>query len=395
MDKNARMRSTTHPIRTMAVAALTVAALLLAACGSDGGDGATGTTIAPADNATAYTERGPYPVGVTTLQLDKGPSVEVWYPAVEGTTGTDEYDLRDYLPEAISALIPDDAPPDLATFTYDASRDADAADGTFPLVLFSHGSTAVRVQSSELTSHLASWGMVVASPDHPSRNLRNVLSGTAATDRAAGAADAVDDLRQTLSLMADQNDAGPLEGRIDLDQVAAVGHSAGGGTVLAIAADPEIDGYVSMASGALGGDGTLPAKPSFFIAGTEDRIVEAEERTRPAFDAAPAPSLLWILEGVGHNGFDDFCTFGNGSGIIGVAQAAGLGPVLDAQPGIKRLGEDGCLAPAVPVTDTFPIIDHAVTSWLRNLFGIDAEPVGLGPAVAGAYVVPVEIVVKD
>ena len=33
--------------------------------------------------------------------------------------------------------------------------------------------------------------------------------------------------------------------------------------------------------------------------------------TATAFDAAPAPSRLWRIDGVGHNGFDDFCTFGN------------------------------------------------------------------------------------
>ena len=153
-----------------------------------------------------------------------------------------------------------------------------------------------------------------------------------------------------------------------------------------------------MASGAFSADGTppeLPTKPSFFMAGTTDAIVPADTRTRPAFDAAPAPSLLWILEGVGHNGFDDFCTFGNGKGIIGVAEASGLGGLLESQPALRALGEDGCIPPSVPVADTFPIINHAVTSWLRSLFGIDAEPVGLGPSVADAYAVPVEIVVKD
>jgi hypothetical protein len=49
----------------------------------------------------------------------------------------------------------------------------------------------------------------------------------------------------------------------------------------------------------------------------------------------------------------------------------------------------------VPVAETFPVINHAVTSWLRSLFGVDAEPVGLGPAVADAYAVPVVIEVKD
>ena len=57
----------------------------------------------------------------------------------------------------------------------------------------------------------------------------------------------------------------------------------------------------------------------------------------------------------------------------------------------RRLGEDGCLPPAAPVEETFPIVEHAVTAFLRNLFGVDPEPVGLGPDVAGEYAVPVQI----
>jgi hypothetical protein len=181
----------------------------------------------------------------------------------------------------------------------------------------------------------------------------------------------------------------------------AVGHSAGGGTIVGAATDERIDGYVSMASGvALGSsDSTattveptvLPDKPSFFLAGALDAVISAEERTRPSFEAVPAPSRLWIIDGVGHNGFDDFCTFGGGTGIIGVAEASGLGPLLEAQPQLKSLGEDGCIPPAVPVDETFPIIRHSVTAWIRNLFGIDAEPVGLGPEVADQYSQPVII----
>lgn len=375
------------------VAAVMTSTLLLAACGAsdnaaDPPTEPTTTVPSAAEYASAFTEPGPYPVGITTLALDTGPLVEIWYPAVQGTTGTDTYDMREFTPEAIRALLTGDAD---STFTIEAGRDANAAEGPFPVVLFSHGSAGIRQQSSFLTSHLASWGMVVASPDHPSRDLNNRLGGGPEEPT-----DSVDDLLGTLALLTDQNLDGPLAGRMDLDAVGAVGHSAGGGTVLAAATDPAIAGYVSMASGILGGDGSpdLPAKPSFFLAGTEDAVV-TPERTRAAFEAVPAPTLLWVIEGVGHNGFDDFCTFGNGQGIIGVAVASGLGGLLESQPALRALGEDGCIPPAVPVDETFPMINHAVTSWLRSLFGIDNEPVGLGPEVADAYVVPVEIAVRD
>jgi len=387
------------------VAALATLALVASACGGGDDDAAapeveetTSTTLSVAEAAAAYTGPGPYPVGVTTLELEGAIPVEVWYPAVEGSTGEDTYDVRDLIPPSVSQLLTAEIP---ATFTTAAARDADVADGEFPLVLFSHGYTGFRQQSTFLTAHLASWGMIVAAPDHWSRDIFHTLD-TFLGGTAIETNDSVDDLRLTRVLMeAEQAAAGsPFEGHVATNQIAAVGHSAGGGTVLGIAPDGGIAGYVSMASGArLGGPDApasdeplvLPDKPSLFLAGSLDGIVSAEETTRPSFDAATAPSRLWIIEGAGHLAFSDLCTFGNGSGIIGVAVASGLGPFLDAAPQFRSLGEDGCLEPAVSVEDTFPIVKHVVTSWLRELFGVDAVPVGLGPDVAGEYSVPVEI----
>ena len=358
---------------------------------------ATTTTVDLAALAATYAEPGPYPVGVTTYTLAKGPSVEVWYPAVEGTTGEVTYDVRDFTPPAIKEILTGDVP---ATFTFAGARDAAAAEGEFPVVLFSHGFTGMRLQSSFLTSHLASWGYVVAAPDHPSRDLANVLLNTASGDRA----DSVDDLLQTLDLVVAEgaNADGLLNGRVDADNVVAVGHSAGGGTIVGAALDERVDGYVSLASGVLLGDPAatttttadgagLPDKPSFFMAGSEDQVISATERTKPSFEAVPEPSLLWIIDGVGHNGFDDFCTFGGGTGIIGVAEASGLGGLLDAQPQLRSLGEDGCVPPSVPVAETFPMIRHAVTAWINQLFGIDDVPIGITPEFADAFAQPVLI----
>ena len=61
-------------------------------------------------------------------------------------------------------------------FTQDAYRDvAASAKGPFPLVLFSHGFAGIRLQSTFLTTHLAQWGFVVASPEFVSRDLGSVL----------------------------------------------------------------------------------------------------------------------------------------------------------------------------------------------------------------------------
>ena len=386
--------------------------VLIAACSGDDDDDSaspataastsTPTTLAPAEAAQAYTGPGPHPVGVTTLELDGGVPVEVWYPAVDGSSGEDSYDMRALVPQTVRDLLTADVP---AVYTYDATRDGGVADGEFSLVLFSHGASGVRQQSTFLTAHLASWGMVVAAPDHWSRDLYHSLDRVLGGP-AVNANDSVDDLRLTRTLIETENGtAGSrFEGHIDTGRVGAVGHSAGGGTVLQLAGDEDINGYVSMASGALLGRGgapdsstttapevDLPDVPSLFLAGRLDAIASWETVTKRAFDAAPAPTRLWVIDGMGHNGFDDFCTFGNGSGIIGVAVASGLGGLLDAQPQFRRLGEDGCLPPAVAVTDTFPIVEHSVTAFLREVFGEDATPVGLGPEVADQYAVPVTI----
>ena len=399
--------------RTTTFAIALITSLTIVACGSsttsspdtDPGDTAVTTdpttTAAPttipdaATMAALYTEAGPYPVGVTSLELAAGNKVEVWYPAIEGTTGTDSYDMRDFIPEAISALLTADVP---AVYEYPAGRDAGAATGTFPVVLFSHGSSGIRFQSTFLTAHLASWGIIVAAPDHWSRDLFHTLSAPVG-DRNSS----VTELLATLDLITAENvrPGSRLEGMVDAERVVAMGHSAGGGTILGASLDDRIDGYISLASGALGmgGDSStapaLPDKPSFFIAGALDAIISAEESTRPSFEAVPGPSRLWIIDGVGHNGFDDFCTFGNGSGIIGVAIASGLGPLLEGMGNLKRLGEDGCLPPAQPVDLGFPIIRHAVVAQLRFWFGDDASPMGLDTDVADQYELAIDIDSKD
>ena len=390
--------------------AVPIAALLVLAACSDAQQSTNSTAAAPTDNspttidiaeqALAYSEYGDFPVGVTTLQLAKGPKVEIWYPAAAGTSGTETYDMRDFVGEGIRAILTGDAP---STYSYPAGRDALLADGSFPVVLFSHGVAGMRLQSSFLTSNLASWGMIVVSVDHPSRALENFLTGTATGDGG----DSVDDMLRGLELITTlgADATSRFNGHVDAEKVAAVGHSAGGGTVLAAAADRRIDGYVSLASGVFRGGpavegatttttAPLPGKPSFFIGGSVDALASFATLTQPAFEAAPSPSLLWEIEGAGHNAFDDFCTFGNGTGIIGVAEASGLAALLDSIPQLRSLGEDGCVPPAIPVDITFPIINHAVTAWVRNLFGIDTEAVGLGDDVAGAYDTPVTITSK-
>jgi dienelactone hydrolase len=317
--------------------------------------------------------RGPYPVGVTTRELPDGSLVEIWYPAATGSGGNDEYDLRDFTPEFLAPLLVNVTN---ATFEYQAGRNTpvDTEADPFPLVVFSHGFAGMRMQSTFLTTHLASHGMVVLSADHASRDLRNVLGGTASGEQG----EAVAQLREAIDLAGILNDAEPtFRGRIDMSRVALVGHSAGGASVQGAAADPRVSGYVAMAAGGPPEGFEIPQVPGFFIAGSTDGVVSPTERTRPAHLAATSPSWYLEIAQTGHNAFDDFCLFGGGTGIVGVAEEAGLGAILQAQPALRVLGEDGCLPPAAPVELAHPLIAHAVTVWLQWLFVGQGDLAGL------------------
>ncbi|MDH4168608.1 MAG: hypothetical protein OEW42_03370 [Acidimicrobiia bacterium] len=327
----------------------------------------TSSSADPEVDPVSFQTAGPHEVGITTLALPTGNLVEVFYPADDTVDGqTDSYQVRSFLPEAIRALIPEET---ADRYEIEAARDGAASpEGPFPLVLFSHGAAAFRSQSTDLARHLASWGMVVASPDHPSRNLESQLSNSEVRPQPAA-----DDLRATRELVTSAAE-GPLAGLVDPNLVAVSGHSAGGGTTLEVATDDGIAGYVSYASGAFD-DTELPTVPSLFMAGALDEIVEPE-RTAEAHTAAAAPSWLWVIEETGHLAFSDICAIGNDEGgLIGLAESAGIGDLVPAE--LRRLATDGCEPPNVEVTSVWPAVNQASVAFYRYTFGLDDEPRGL------------------
>lgn len=398
-----------RPLRRLILGALLAVALAAAACGDDDSstppDAADTTataaaptttaaaTITAAPTTTAATvpagitaddlrERGPFQVGVTTRTLPSGNLVEVYYPATDTAAGmTDTYRVRDYLPAAIAGLMP----PDIDDgFTVAAARDSEPSpDGPFPLVLFSHGSASFRQQWTALLSHLASWGMVAAAPDHPARNLTSRLGGG-----PGDVPDSAADLRATRALLTDGVADDPLlTGLVDPALVALAGHSAGGDTVGQVAADEGIAGYVAYASG-VADDTPDPSIPSVFMAGALDSLVEPT-RTRSDFDAAPPPSTLIVLDESGHLVFSDFCAVGGGDAtLVDLAEAAGIGDLVPDE--LRALATDGCEPPNRPVEEVWPAIFQATTGFYRWVFGVDADPVGLAPTDLAEFGATVE-----
>jgi dienelactone hydrolase len=337
----------------------------------------------------AFAKHGPYAVGVTTLSLGDR-DAEVWYPVAPSSVRDrrrDVYEIAKWLPQGLQDLLTSrnvEAP-----FRTNAYRNVRASRaGPFPLVLFSHGFSGWRDQSTFLTTHLASWGFVVASPDFLERGLAAQLGGPPATPRTED-----DVINATLAAVRKQSakPRGVLAKSARKGKVGIVGHSAGAGTAIRYASQPNVSTYVALA-GALfspntGTTLTPPDKPSMYIAGVQDGIVGAD-RSRTSFDSAPPPSRFVLIDGAGHlNAMSDICEIGKGGGgVVALAQEAGI-PV---PPNLARLGTDGCFPPALASKQVWPVVRHFTTAQLRYEMGVDRRPVGLAPKVVKAFA-PVEV----
>jgi predicted dienelactone hydrolase len=348
------------------------------------------STSAPTNTDTAlpYVEPGPYPVGVVEL-TDGDVPITVFYPALEGSEAGQPpatYDLRDWLPpdEAIKVA----GLPDYAMSAYEGLPPADPDGGPYPLVLFSHGLAGYRLQSSFLTSHLASWGFVVAAVEHPYRNLTAVFGDLSAFAGLLGADDSPD-VGQLLGAIdvvqaASSAPTGPLAGLdVDTTRVGAVGHSLGGFAVFAAARDPRITSYVAFAF-PVGGSfvepttptttgAPPPEKPALLVAGSAD-VIAPLPRVDAAYAGLPSPKWLAILEGMTHLGFTDICelTSAGEPNVLAAAQQAGV-----AVPAIvNAVFADGCDAKHTDAREVWPVLDELTTAHLRATLGIDDELVG-------------------
>lgn len=362
-------------------------AVLGVACVPEPPEPATGESPndAPMAAVAAYAESGPYAAGVTTISLGDR-DVEIWYPADPADTAGmegDTYFVRDFVPGWVDDLLDPSVNPPYVT---DAVRGVPASpDGPFPLVLFSHGVAGFRQTTTFLTTHLASWGFVVIAPDYLERGLRGVLGEGPASPRPDTV---VADEAITAATDASNTAGNLLEGSVDAGAVFPIGHSAGGGTSLRLLQRPDVPSAIPMAAGISQLSllqGTAPVLPAdkaiMWIGGRNDGIAALED-VRNGFTYTPGQRKLVELSGAGHNnGFTELCEIGDG-GISALARASGL-PVPDA---LLNLGDDGCrVPPNVPSPEVWDEVRHFVTAELRFRAEIDAQPVGLGDAVAAEF----------
>lgn len=334
---------------------------------TSGGDALPFPPAGP-DAAPDPSAMGPYPVGVITIELldesrpdDMGQPrqlvTEIWYPAVEEVRGQPGYVYteEDLLTAEARAVLEVPLDVELAT---EAVRDAAPREGgdAFPIVLFSHGSSGVRMQSTFLTVFLASHGYVVAAPDHLGNTLSDaVVAGGPSTEAQFESLGLrPDDMGFVLAHLQGLSGDDPLGSIIDGERVGAAGHSFGALTTLRMLAQGRpID--VAVAQAPPGPDvvwfGGLPVAPEDFDLPVMIHAGEVDATT-PLADAEaiyarlePPRSLLTVAAG-GHFTFSDMCMLD--AEAIEAATQIGLADALD----------DGCLPENIAPALALPLQRH-------------------------------------
>lgn len=150
----------------------------------------------------------------TLPTYDRELVVQMWYPSFPGATGS----------KALRAFLRD------ATTEVDLYGQATlwaaptVSDGSFPLVIVSHGYPGNRFLMSHLAENLASKGYVVASIDHTDSTYRTQAAfGSTLRNRSL---DQLFVLNEIARLNADS--ASFLYGLVDTDNTAIIGYSMGG-----------------------------------------------------------------------------------------------------------------------------------------------------------------------
>jgi predicted dienelactone hydrolase len=189
-----------------------------------------------------------------------------------------------------------------------AGREAEPLPRAYPLVLMAHGFCGSRSNYEYLTTHLASWGFVVAAPD---------FTGLSHDDCTPGPpTGSPDDWGPDLSFVCRtlHDTGGPLAKYAQHVRGVAtglVGHSLGGfGVVEAAKIDRAFTAVVPLAPAVRADDAeplrTLAQRPAWMVmGGTADQLVSFTDWTQPFFEALPVPSFLVRITDGTHGGFSD------------------------------------------------------------------------------------------
>jgi dienelactone hydrolase len=327
--------------------------------------GGCGSAAAPTTSSTpAYQARGSHTVGVTTLDL--GPAgmlgerlATVYYPTDPASASGHprfSYTEASTLPTALQSLLPAAYN---TTTTIDAFTDAPGSGGPYPVVLFSHGFGGERLYYSNLLAGMASWGYVVVSADYLERGLAAQALGLKSTPTAPF--DRTIMLSSLTAVETASQDATVLHGIVDPSKVAAVGHSAGGGTAFNALDDPRVATAIGWAPVAPAG---APSDKPVMLIGAEGDLAVLPRTVAHEFAAFPGPRSLVEISGEGHNTYTYICVgIREGGGLISYAVAHHL-----TTASLARLGINGCQAKDLAPQRFWPIVQYYTVFQLKAVF---------------------------
>jgi predicted dienelactone hydrolase len=336
------------------LAAVACSAVVATACSSQAAapvDPAQAAADAAATEFVAAASPGPWSVGLRTVEVtdpadaDRVFAVDVWYPV-------DPAGSEDLVPAQYAFI------PGLGYTSQVSFADAPPADGTFPLVVYSHGSGGFRWVATFFTEFLATQGFVVAAPDHAGNTALDTLTG-AGTDPGTTAYNRPRDVTATIDavLGLSDNPVDPLAGRIDPDAIAVTGHSFGGFATLAsvsgftsdlgaVAADERVRAVVAMApfTVLLSDDDLVGVDvPTLLLSATGDTTTPIGTNTvRPWNLISGRPLLRVDVVDAVHNSFTDLCQL-----QVAVAQIPDVPEVIVSE--LERRSGEAC-------SDT--VLDH-------------------------------------
>jgi dienelactone hydrolase len=352
-----KRRGYTTPGMRFHAALLGVLATLIVACsGSKSGPGGDEPEPSPKVDPP---KNGPYVVGTTGFELEAHDSrtlpVQVWYPAVDAAReeATAGHPFAAVEPpgqrhDQLAALV-DAAPAGCTSRLMHAAIDAPAAERSeaWPVVLFSHCDSCARYSELTVAERLASWGFVVAAPDHTENTIYDAISGGPTHLTPEFLQVRGKDVKDVLDAVLAGADGVPegLGGHLDESRIGMFGHSFGSITTgLVLQDDPRVKAGAMIAAPPenpilTGVSIANLTKPGLFFLAEEDNAigVAANELIQQNYESYPNPAWLVSVKDAGHWSFSDI---------------AGMAPFL--APGCGQ-GER-----QIDPTQTFTYVDNDV-----------------------------------
>jgi dienelactone hydrolase len=287
-------------LRTLIISGLI--SITLIACGGDGG----GSNNLPQAELVLPAIQGDSEVGYTRFTITDASRanrelvVDAWYPV-------DDIDFRAEPAAFYSLLPPFSIASDVAGDNLPVSQQANRK-----LIVYSHGSNGLPLESFRVMETLASQGFIVVAPAHTGNTLIDP-PGAQRGNRVTDISFVIDEM---LGRSATSGDI--FEGRISSTDIGVTGQSAGGRTAMGMAvgladanADPRVTAILPISGAFLGNVTEAQFKslaiPTLLLVGTLDEVVNVEVGRNAFATIDNSPTFSVEIIGAGHEHFTIIC----------------------------------------------------------------------------------------